>query len=166
MGKSRSELKSMAQAAGWSLSNLAWRWQISIEHLSRLLADPNRPTYWDDAVSGLPRLTRLEAAEIRRTRLAATVDKRMHRAQHRTPQKAAPLGNGFAYQGFLVPGSVVVVTSPVPNIAGVGDEGVVRELRQFEYGEDYLIRFDNGEVWFNVDRIAEHLVETGREVPL
>lgn len=161
--KASDNLRQLALDAGWSLSNLAWRWGVSLEHLSRLFSDPDRPAYWADAVAGLPRLTRQDAARIRGERLAATAQVRARRARTRKQAAGQELAAINPYRGYLVAGSVLVVTRAL-GYAEIGVEGVVLALRETSGREEYLIRFPGGEEWFDAVHIEAHLAETGREV--
>jgi hypothetical protein len=157
---SRDEFKALIMSRGWSMSNLAWHWGISLEHLSRLIVDRDRPVYWDDAAAGVRILTRADAAKLRKDRLHATAQVRAKRLEVRKSQ-VKPAGTGYSYQGFLVVGSVVVVSNPL-GYANQGDEGVVVEVSDDGSGEIYRIQFAGGEEWFDAKRFELHLFETGK----
>lgn len=150
---------------GWRMSDVAWRWQISPEHLSRLMADRDRASHWDDAVLGLPAISRADAARIRKARLAA----QKQRAERREAAGvlvvglASPSGPGYSYHGYLVVNSIVAATSAIGDMAEAGDEGYVSEIRDDGQGEEYLVVFEYGQDWFREIDVERYLVETGKE---
>lgn len=150
---------------GWRMADVAWRWGISPEHLSRLVADLGRASHWDDAVLGLPAISRADAARVRKARLAAERQRmkprRADAAVHVEP--SAPSGPGYSYHGFLVVNSIVVATTAIGEIAEPGDEGYVAEIRDEGRGEEYLVVFEYGQDWFREVDVERYLVETGKE---
>lgn len=148
--------RALIKARGWRLADTARRWGITDTHLSRLIADRERPSYWDDAARGLPRITRAVAAELRRARLASSKPRK---------RKVLKLGPGYSYHGALIPGAVVIVVKELGEMATEGDEGVVVEVRDDGTAESYLIRFARGEDWFTVEYVEEYLVDVGRVEP-
>jgi len=150
---------------GWRMSDVAWRWQISPEYLSRLVADRGRASHWDDAVLGLPAINRADAARIRKERLVAM---RLRVGQRHVEADAAaeqpdPTGPGYSYHGYLVLNSIVAATTAIGDIAEVGDEGYIAEIRDEGRGEEYLVVFEYGESWFREIDVERCLVETGKE---
>ncbi len=163
---SPAELKALIASRGWSMANLAWRWQISPEHMSRLIADRDRPTHWEDAARGVPIIDRLEARRIDKVRLAA-VSEKLQAREARKLQALADQGivntqSGYAYQGYLIRGSVVGVIREI-RVADIGQEGVVAEVEDTGKGERYRIVFPRGDEWFDANAVAAYLVETGKE---
>lgn len=152
--------REVAASKGWKLADLAFRWSITDAHLSRLIANRDRPPVWDDAVLGIPTLSRAAAAELRRQRLAARPI-----AKSRANKAPAKAGPGYLYHGALVPGAIVIVVRDLGELGTEGDEGVVVETRDTGAGEEYLIRFEAGEDWFNESYVEKFLAETGRVEP-
>lgn len=150
---------------GWRMSDVAWRWQISPEHLSRLMADRDRASHWDDAVLGLPAINRADAARIRKARLAAQNQRAERREAAGEPvvELASPFRPGYSYHGYLVVNSIVAATSTIGDIAEAGDEGYVSEIRDDGQGEKYLVVFEYGQDWFREIDVERYLVETGKE---
>jgi len=159
------EFKAMLRNRGWSMANAAWRWQVSPAHLSRLVADQNRPVYWDDAANGLPTLGRVAALGIRRERLAAEAVVRARRdaAKAKAAKSTPPPGAGYAYHGYLTIGAIVGVIQDIGTVSRIGEEGVVAEVRDDGKGEIYRIVFERGELWFDALSFADFLIETGKE---
>jgi hypothetical protein len=157
------DFKTALSTRGWSHANVAWRWGITPAHLSRLIANPNRPHYWNDAANGLPRLCRSEAAKITRTRRDACKQKAI---THSVTRIASSTDNGYSYQGFLVPGSVVSVVQAIGILADNQDEGVVVEVRDNGHGERYRIAFLGGEMWFDEGTFSKYLADIGKECDL
>jgi len=148
--------RALIKARGWRLADAARRWGITDSHLSRLIADRDRPACWDDAVRGMPRITRADAAALRRARLATSKPRK---------RKIKKLGPGYSYHGALIPGAVVIVVKDLGEMAAEGDEGVVVEVRDDGTAETYLIRFPGGEDWFTEEYVERHLVDVGRVEP-
>jgi hypothetical protein len=158
---SKDEFKDGILSKGWSLSNLAWRWGITAEYLSRLITNQNRGRHWDDAVRGLPTIGRIKAATIRKERFAASP-----KDIGLTPSVAATANDshGYSYQGYLTKGSVVVASKAIRDFAESGEEGYVSAVRDGGCGEEYLIVFHGDEKWFREIDVETSLVETGREI--
>lgn len=68
---SPSDLRSQLKTKGWTLSNLAFRWGISLGYLCGLVADRCRPQHWEDAFCGLPAISRIEARQLELARKEA-----------------------------------------------------------------------------------------------
>lgn len=48
------EFKDEIHAKGWTLNDVAARWDISISRMHQIAKDERRPAYYDDAIRGLP----------------------------------------------------------------------------------------------------------------
>lgn len=166
-GLSPERFREGMKSRGWRLSDVAWRWGISPEYLSRLVADRDRAPHWDDAVRGLPAIGRPEAARIRKDRLAAGKLRNQVRAEAdpaiEQPALPAPTGPGYSYHGYLVLNSIVAATIAIGEIAEAGDEGYIAEIRDEGRGEEYLVAFEYGQDWFREMDVERCLVETGKE---
>lgn len=155
--------KQVARERGWSLSNLAWRWNISLEHLLRTIAEENRSIRWDDALRGLPNLSNEDAQEIRAQRLAARPPPAPRTQQHARPDMRG--GPGYRYHGSLVDGSVLLTCEALGEIPE-GARAVVRRTDDNGCVERYLVEFDDyGSFWMSPDEIDASLVETGECEP-
>lgn len=67
---SRDAFKAFIEQRGWRMADVACRWAIRPEHLSRLAADEDRDLKWDDLVRALPALTPFQRACVTAARLA------------------------------------------------------------------------------------------------
>lgn len=56
--------KALIAERGWRMADVACRWGIRPEHLSRIAADEARETKWDDGVRALPPLSRREQTAV------------------------------------------------------------------------------------------------------
>jgi hypothetical protein len=66
---SREAFKALIAQSGWRMADVACRWSIRPEHLSRIAADEQRDLKWDDLVRSLPALTPFEQACVTAARL-------------------------------------------------------------------------------------------------
>ena len=73
-------LKASLARRNWSVSNLAFRWRLTLSQLSRILHDPGRAPHYEDAFRGLPALTRAEARALTLLRLKSLPQKRRTRS--------------------------------------------------------------------------------------
>jgi transcriptional regulator with XRE-family HTH domain len=143
---------------GWPRSLVARRWGISPARLRRLISNPKRPAFWDDALRALPTCP----PEARRTRRPP----RRRRAPG-GPQRAKQIkfGPGYRYSGFLVVGRIVVTNQPL----GVGPEGVagvVQAVINAGTEERYRVRFAGGQQdVFGPDDVDRLLVDTAKMTP-
>lgn len=140
---SREAFKACIAERGWRMADVACRWAIRPEHLSRIAADEQRDTKWDDLVRSLPGLTRREQAAVTAARLELVP----RQPRHRTLKTAEPapastdpvnltdppftwdhgeededealaLGvDGFRYQTYLSRGSELVVVQAIDGFA-------------------------------------------------
>lgn len=140
---------------GWSMVNLAWRWKISPEYLSRLASDPHRDPWWNDALAGLPKLTPRQAREMDRQRLAAQPQKKRTRTQTDRFQ-----GNGYRYHNDLAPGAGVALAVDLGDLRE-GTRGVVKERVDTGQQEKYLLDFEGYTDWYLPDDIDRMVVATG-----
>jgi hypothetical protein len=63
------EFKALIRQRSWQMADAAACWDIQPATLSRVAADPERETRWDDLVRALPALTRRERAAATAARL-------------------------------------------------------------------------------------------------
>lgn len=73
-------LKASLTRRNWSVSNLAFRWRLTLSQLSRILHDSERAPHYEDAFRGLPALTRREARALTLLRLKSQPQKRRSRS--------------------------------------------------------------------------------------
>ena len=52
------EFKSEVQQRGWTYTALSNRWGITANWIGKISRDTDRPMHWDDAVRGLPYITK------------------------------------------------------------------------------------------------------------
>lgn len=63
-------IRALIRNKGWSLSNLSFRWGVSLGYLCAVVANHERPAHWTDAFVGLPEIDRLTARSWTQRRLA------------------------------------------------------------------------------------------------
>lgn len=56
---SPAEIRTIIKRRGWSTDLIATRWGMTRRRVQQLVADEDRPRYYDDAVNGLPQLVKL-----------------------------------------------------------------------------------------------------------
>lgn len=56
---SPAEIRAVIKRRGWSTDLIATRWGMTRRRVQQLVADEDRPRYYDDAVNGLPQLVKL-----------------------------------------------------------------------------------------------------------
>jgi hypothetical protein len=52
--KTPDEFKQAMNSRGWEAEMLAIRWGMTKRRIQQIMADPDRPRYYDDAVDNLP----------------------------------------------------------------------------------------------------------------
>jgi hypothetical protein len=67
---SREAFKALIEQRGWRMADVACRWSIRPEHLSRIAADEDRDLKWDDLVRSLPALSAFERSCVTAARLS------------------------------------------------------------------------------------------------
>lgn len=65
----RDDFKQLIAQKGWRMADVACRWSIRPEHMSRIAADESRDIKWDDLARALPTLTPNEQAAVKAARL-------------------------------------------------------------------------------------------------
>ncbi|WP_432263250.1 hypothetical protein [Cupriavidus sp. TMH.W2] len=188
-----SEFKSMLVGKGWRMADVACRWGIKPETLSRLVADPSRDTKWDDLARALPRLSRAERAAATAARRALAPPKKRSR---NLPEKAtlAPVleppartgnpiadldaefappqrQNGLRYHGYVTENDELIAAEDVGEFASAGDHLYVKEVRLGAYAdgavrEEYLAETESGEtLWLTPEEMDQWMVASGRSRP-
>lgn len=186
------QFKAQIRLRGWQMADAAARWAIQPATLSRVAADPERETRWDDLVRALPSLTRRERA-------AATAARLKLYPPRPRPAKTAPLepdvvppsppapppfawtdedeedfssyetsGNGFRYQGYVGIASELVVVMEIGSFAPEGATLVVIDTRLGMHPdagaqEEYLCESAYGTtLWLEPDQMDDWVVSTGK----
>lgn len=151
---SPADFKGLLKQRGWRMADAAVRWDVRPETLSRVAADPQRETRWDDLVRALPRLTRRERAAATAARLQLYPPQPRVRSAASVADPApvpparpapapfdwadeeadefdsfAPAGNGYRYQEYVGVGSELVVVSEIGSFASEGAVLVVIDTR-------------------------------------
>jgi len=154
-------LREVINKKGWTLSNLAFRWGVTLRHVSRALRSDSIDLRWIDAVHGLPMLTRQEARELQRKRIAEN-------KAHKTA-KAGQEEVVCEQTSYLVPGSVLIAIETWDAIEE-GDEVVVAKVRPLASGEVMVavrLPMSDDLIWFGSESdLWSCMVETGREEKL
>jgi hypothetical protein len=186
------QFKALIHQRGWKMADAAARWDIQPATLSRVAADPERETRWDDLVRALPSLTRRERAAATAARL------QLYPPRPRAPKTAAPSsevmspsppalppfawtdeededfssyetsGNGFRYQGYVGMGSELVVVMEIGSFAPEGATLVVIDTRLGMHPdagaqEEYLCESAHGTtLWLEPDQMDDWVVSTGK----
>lgn len=138
-------------AKGWTYADLAFRWGVTPGWVSTIAADPMRDFRYDDAVRGLPRLSRLELRQIQESR------HRIERAKKgpvlsKAGRAEAPINSPYS-SDFVV--NAIIVCDDL-------GEGVVLAVKQEGRVEKYLIDFGGAADWYGPSEIERGLYATGR----
>lgn len=149
-----SGFREIAAQKGWSMVNLARRWKITPEYLSRLANDRQRDPWWDDALAGLPKLTLLAARQLDKERLA---EKPPVKRERKPPAEDI---TGYRYHDDLEPGAIVALTTEIGDYPE-GARGFVKKRHLGSNGEKYLIVIGDMEDWYDPDDIDSLMVATG-----
>jgi hypothetical protein len=136
------------ESRGWTQKALAQRWGIHRTRLWQIAQDPARPSYWDDALRGLPMLAR----------------KLPKKRAGRPRGQVRRLPRGLRYASVLSVGTVVMVDHHLGDI----DEGVpglvIGTRRPAASEEHYWIVFETGHaLWLTPDDLDRYVVSTGME---
>lgn len=162
------------ERSGWRLVDVAYRWGITENYLSRLIADPDRAAHWDDAVRGLPKVSAAELRHFRMHRLANPLPKKPTRAKKKrslrdffpdddTPEE----GGGNAHKGYLSIGDIIAVVDDMAKHGlYTGDEGIVLKIDEDDENLSYKIDFEGVVIWLEFDEIRQHCAETGKSRPV
>jgi hypothetical protein len=169
---SPAQFKAALYAKGWTMRLLADYWGLSADYVRRLVGDPQRAPWWDNAVLGLP-----IAGPARKPRLswsgesdsASVLAGLMRSAGAGAGARNGsvlrrPKGAGFRYWGYMVRGAVVAVAKHLGEMADEGMHGIVVQVIRERSQERYRIVFETGGVeMFSPDLVDEYLVTTGIE---
>lgn len=157
---SRDDFKQLIAQKGWRMADVACRWSIRPEHMSRIAADEGRDCKWDDLARALPTLSPNEQAAVKAARLVlAPPPKRQRKAGQaqevttETPQAVAipaaaakPFNwdhdddddddfagvglDGYRWRRYLSRGAELVVDREIDNFAAYGVILVVIAARE------------------------------------
>lgn len=166
------QFKAALYAKGWTMRLLADYWGLSADYVLRLVGDPQRAPWWDNAVLGLPIV-----GPARKPRLAwsgepdsaSVLAGLMRPAEPGTRGRNGsvlrrPKGAGFRYWGYMVVGAVVAVAKHLGEMADEGMHGVVVQVIRERTQERYRVVFESGGVeMFSPDLVDQYLVTTGIE---
>lgn len=144
---STAAFKALIAERGWRMADVACRWAIRPEHLSRIAADEARETKWDDGVRALPTLgprDRLAVTAARRALVPRSPRLRQSPApepvaapvaaasaeagvperpftwgpeEDEEDEALAPGVDGFRYRGYLSRGDELVVVQAIEGFA-------------------------------------------------
>lgn len=151
----QTQFKALVRLKGWTYEGLSKRWGLSRVWVSKIAANPNRPSHYVDAVFGLPEASGKGTC----SRAAAKYLKRI--GAHPEEAELKPKGPGFRYQGYLVLGRIVTAAVDVGSLALEGERGVVVKLKSNLFEERYVIRFQGGEEEFSPELVDQYLVDSG-----
>lgn len=121
---SREAFKACIAQRGWRMADVACRWSIRPEHLSRLAADEQRDLKWDDLVRALPALTPFERACVTAARLQLV------------PAKPRTRKSQTTHEALLSEGSDAVVPTVPPASPFLWEHGEEDEDEAFAPGVD------------------------------
>lgn len=145
---------------GWTLSDMAFAFGVSIATASRLAADPERDAHWVLALQALPRLTRREQQQLRAAR--ARLWPRARVGLPEGEMAAAAGQGGFRYVGVIEQYESVACHRS-GDLAEEGDErGCILALQDTANGQQYLVAFPAGRAWFGADAFDQYFYTTGR----
>lgn len=151
------DFKMLIRKRGWRMADVAVRWNVRPETLSRVAADAGRETRWDEMARALPQITRRDRAAATAARLSLYPPRPR---STRTPAGSGPsaeqalrpatpaqdgfswtdpdeeecasleaMDNGFRYQGYVGLGSELVMVTTIGGFAAEGATLVVIDLR-------------------------------------
>ena len=145
---------------GWTLSDMAFAFGVSIAPASRLAADPERDAPWVLALQALPRLPRRAQQQLRAAR--ARLWPRAHVGLPEGEMAAAAGQGGFRYVGVIEQYESVACHRS-GDLAEEGDErGCILALQDTANGQQYLVAFPAGRAWFGADAFDRYFYTTGR----
>jgi hypothetical protein len=184
------DFKELIKKRGWRMADAAVRWEVRPETLSRVAANPQRETRWDDLVRALPPLSRREraAATAVRLQLFPPLTRPTAPVQEAAPAQPgrpfslpfdwaeeedefasfAPASNGYRYQEYVGLGSELVVVNELGSFATEGTVLVVINTRlgMKENGqaqEEYQCEAPQGTMlWLTPDQMDDWVVSTGK----
>jgi hypothetical protein len=169
------DFKLLIRQRGWRMADVAVRWNVRAETLSRIAADPAREFRWDDLARALPPLTRREQAAATAARLflfparpRAVLPQSLEEypVSTGTAQPMAPLcwtddeaddeghyaspPDGFRYQDYVGLGSELAVVSDIGSFAVEGAHLMVIDTRigvasEGDACEEYLCESAQGD---------------------
>jgi hypothetical protein len=114
-------LRAAVYAKGWRLNALAAHWGLSAGGLSRIVHNPARARYWDDAVCGLPRIGKpvaTPAGAVRQPNAA-------HLAKRSKRQRVKACADPAGYEADLVAGAVLSLTKAFGSLGEEGERAIV-----------------------------------------
>lgn len=148
-----SEARAILIEKHWSISNLALHWGKRRETVSRIINNPRRAVHWDDAIRGLPKLSRLAARSMAKKRLN---DHPLPKRPRRKPKEK------LVIQPIFEKGSILVATTDVGSFAAERDEGLVISVMQGSVEPFYKIEWPEGTDIFAQSEIEQLVADTGR----
>ena len=167
--------KELIRQRGWRMADVAVRWNVRPETLSRIAADAEREFRWDDLARALPPLTRREQAAATAARLflfpvrPRAVPMPSPEGQSALPGVAQPMAplcwtddetddeehyvsspDGFRYQDYVGLGSELAVVSEIGSFAAEGALLMVIDTRigvgpEGDACEEYLCESAQGD---------------------
>lgn len=151
---SREAFKALIEQRGWRMADVACRWSIRPEHLSRIAADEDRDLKWDDLVRSLPTLSAFERSCVTAARLSIIPPKPRRR-------KGQPIGEPVQSVDAEAAGAAVQPDPPFKWEHGDEedeDEAFVPGVDGFRY-RSYLSRGSELVVVQEIDGFArEHAI--------
>lgn len=169
------DFKLLIRQRGWRMADVAVRWNVRAETLSRIAADATREFRWDDLARALPLLTRREQAAATAARLflfpprrraapVESVDAAPASQEATRPLVPLPWGDdededegpyaslpdGFRYQDYVGLGSELAVVSEIGSFAAEGALLMVMDTRlgvgpEGDACEEYLCESAQGD---------------------
>lgn len=168
---------------GWRLADVACRWAISKEYLSRLIHNPERQIKWDDMVQSLPHLTRKERALISAERKVLRPNRSKNTGNHSKAPSSPPTPNqlidqvygpiefendGLRYENLLEVGAELIAIQELGNYAEEGDYVWITGIRLVEEekgGTQQEFKLENAagdSILMTPDQLEKYFCETGR----
>lgn len=152
------QFKAALYAKGWQLKDIAEYWGGTREWVTRVAKDPTRPIYFDHAVRGLPRRGR--PIPLPPSWIKALKDGQADAV--RQAPAVRPAAPGFEYQGYLLVGTILVVSKYLGEEIDEGMRGIVVGVDKAPDGERYAVVFESGVVeHFRSKDVEAYLAETG-----
>ncbi len=160
---SKQAFHALLRDKGWTISDMAFAFGVSIATASRLAADPERDAHWLLALQALPRLSRREQQQLRVARSVLWPRSSPCAQAVAVPPLLPKLAQGgFRYVG-VIEQYESVACHRTHDLAEEGDErGCILALQDTASGQQYRVAFPSGAAWFSADAFDAHFYTTGR----
>ncbi len=153
---SKAAFRNALRRKGWTLSDAAFVWGISLASASRIAANPRRARHWLLALQALPEIGQRERLELRAARQRLQPPPK--------PVPAAPAAAKLAAEDLsaAIECFESVACHRVCGIAEEGDaDGFIAAIRGSGSQREYQVTFPAGEDWFPQADFDRYFYSTG-----